>query len=516
MRSAARLCAPILLTCTILFAGCGGEDLHVREYQASEPYLELHAALDTCAMTGSAVTLARDFMQRYPDDVALQVLASSLRYDLTSDEQNAYYRDRAARESENPIAQYLAGRITYDPDSGMSYAQIILNEEPNNYWGHLLLGRSFSWKKNLTDQEFSQAESELRRAIALDNSLPYAVESLGYLYATHGDTSRADRVYEQLCRMEPAEFERLRLRLELKDGDSDNDLTLVNAFLDRNPRDLKALAYKADLLYNKKDLTEYRQTMRQAIDVKRDSVDAYDIACSFAAEDNSDSAFAWLARAVEWGYADVDISGDDPDLAKVREDPRWDNLMRQMAEQQRLQVTEMSKREIAEAQWQRANWATLGLKETAPDFTLRDLDNQPVRLSDLRGKVVILDFWATWCVWCHRASPLIEEFSAQMDPNRVAVYGVNVMENNVQKDALKAFQLQRGIHFPTLLGNPAVTNAYKVAGLPSIFVIAPDGKLAYRAYGYSPALGETLKAISIEYLNPGNEARPVVQQAPAS
>jgi thiol-disulfide isomerase/thioredoxin len=332
----------------------------------------------------------------------------------------------------------------------------------------------------------------------------------------HGDTSRADRVYEQLCRMEPAEFERLRLRLELKDSDGDNDLALVNGFLERNPRDLKALAYKADLLYNQRDLPDYRQTMRQALEVKRDSVAAYDIACSFASEDQPDSAFAWLATAVEWGYADVDNSGDDPDLAKVREDPRWDNLMRQMAEQQRLQITELSRREVAEAQWQRANWAALGLNETAPDFTLHDLDNNPVKLSDLRGKVVVLDFWATWCYWCHRASPLIEEFSAQMDPNRVAVYGVNVMEREVDKEALRAFQMQRGIHFPTLLGNPAVTDAYKVAGLPSIFLIGPDGKLAYRAYGYSPALGETLKAISTEYLNPGNEARPIVQQAPAS
>lgn len=493
------LCA-LAVVSMISLLGCGGDDLYVREHQPSEAFTELRSALDTCLMTGSAVILARDFMEKYPDDVAVQILASSLRYDMTGAEQAAYYRARAERESDNPVAQYLAGRITYLPDEGQRYANVILGNEPNNYWGHLLLGRSLSWKQDLTDQEFSQAEAELRQAIALNNSFPYAVESLGYLYAQHGDTARADHVYEKLCSMEPAEFERVRLRLNLTRGDDDHDLRLINNFIERNPKNLPAHAYKADLLYQKQNWTEYRKAIRHAFTVKQDSVLAYNMACSFAVANTPDSAFAWLRKAMQWGYSDVYIAGDDPDLESIREDPRWDGILREMAEKRRRQVAETSKREVAEAKWQRAHWSELGLTETAPDFTLPDLENKMVRLSDLRGKIVILDFWATWCYWCHRASPLIEEFSSQAPSDRVAVYGVNVMERDVHPEALQAFLMQRGVNFPTLIGNEQVTDAYKVVGLPSIFVIDPQGKLVYRAYGYSPALGETLKAITAEFI----------------
>ena len=174
----------------------------------------------------------------------------------------------------------------------------------------------------------------------------------------------------------------------------------------------------------------------------------------------------------------------------------------------------MSKREVAEAEQQRADWALLGMPEQAPDFKLVTLGGDSVQLSRLRGKVVVLDFWATWCYWCHRASPLVDDFNSTADTNRVVVYGVNVMERDPQPAALNAFQMQRGIHFPTLLGTEDVTNRYKVSGLPSIFVIDPQGKFAYRAYGYSPALGETLRALTAKLLH--TDETPHVVEGPAS
>jgi thiol-disulfide isomerase/thioredoxin/Flp pilus assembly protein TadD len=483
----------------LLAVSCGKQEIRVGTYQASPAYTELRAALDSCTITGSAIKLARIFMDKYPDDVALQVLASSLRYDLTASEQEAYYRARAEKDPGNVVAQYLAGRVTSDAEQGAKFANAILSRKPDSYWGHLLLGRALTSKEDLSDADFAQAEKELKHAIALDNTQPYAVESLGYLYTQHGDSIRADKIYARLCEMDPSQFEHLRLRLELTPDNDDRNLALVNQFLKKNPRDMGALAQKADIAYRMHDWNEYRETLRQALDVKRDSVYAYDIACSFAMEKQPDSSFAWLARAVEWGYGDVDDACDDPDLENVRDDPRWDDLKKQMADQHTLQIAGMSRREVAEAAQQRADWAALGLPETAPDFKIASLSGDSVSLASLRGKVVVLDFWATWCYWCHRASPLIDDFNATVDTNRVIVYGVNVMEHDVTPAVLNAFQMQRGIHFPTLLGNEDLTNRYKVVGLPSVFVIDPRGKFAYRAYGYSPALGETLKAIAAEY-----------------
>ncbi len=510
-----RVAAFLALACLLVVA-CRRDELQVREYHPSAAYTELRAALDTCVATSSAIRLARTFMERYPDDVALQVLATSLRYDLTTAEQETYYRSRAEKQPANAVAQYLAARVTYNPDQAQHYAEAILSKESDNYWGHLLLGRSYSWRENLSDDEFAQGEQELKRALELNNSQPYAVESLGYLYLQRGDTTRADKAYAKLMEMDPGEYGHLRLRLELTPENDDRNLSLVNSFLKRNPRDLGALAQKADIKYRQSKWDDYRETLRDATAVKRDSVYAYDIACSFATEKQLDSAFAWLTTAVNWGYGDAEDACDDPELGNVRDDPRWDGLKSRMAEQHALQIAGMSKREVAEAAQQRADWAALGLPEQAPDFKLASLSGDSVRLSALRGKVVVLNFWATWCYWCHRASPLIDGFNSTADTNRVVVYGVNVMERESNPAALSAFQMQRGIHFPTLLGTEDVTNRYKVIGLPSIFVIDPQGKFAYRAYGYSPALGETLKAIALELTAPGGEPEAVKLEEPRS
>ncbi len=506
----------IFLTLIVLFfAGCSKDDVRVGEYKPSAAFTELRAAMDTCTMTSSAVRLARTFMEKYPDDVSVQVLASSIRYDMTGAEQEAYYRKHAERQPENAIAQFLAGRITYSPEEGQRYAKIILDNQPDSYWGHLLLGRSLTWKDSLTDEEFERAAGELKRAISIDNSLPYAVESLGVLYMQRGDTTRADKLYAKLASLEPAEFSHVMQRAELWPYNIDRVLNLIDDFLREQPKNLRALAQKADLLYQRQEWKEYRETILRALAVEPDSVLAYNVACSFAVEDQPDSALAWLTRAVELGYGDVENASDDPDLVSVRQDPRWDELKARMAEQRRLQIADISKRELAEAHMQRADWAAFGLPETAPDFTLTGLDGVPVKLSELRGKLVVLDFWATWCYWCHKASPLVEEFYAKSDSNLVAVFGVNVMEREVNAEALQAFQLQRGVHFPTLAGTQELTEQYKVIGLPSIFVIDPKGKFAYRAFGYSPALEETLTAIAAEYFTTG-EPRPLVQQAPES
>ena len=494
--------------------GCHKGDFRVSDYQPSPAHAELRAALDTCVLTGSAINLAREFMEEYPDDVAVQVLALSLRYDLSNAEQIAYYRERATRHPENEIAQYLAGRVTYSPSDGRIYAEDMLSKNPDSYWGHLLLGRSFTWKEDLTDGEFAQAERALKRAIALDNSLPFAIESLGYLYALRNDTTRADQTYAKLSAMDPKPFEHVRLRLQLWPDDAERNKRLLDNYLKKNPDNFTAIATKAALHYDRREWKELRKTLTQGIAVKRDSVFAYDMACSYGAEQQLDSALVWLTHAIEWGYGDVDNANDDPDLETVRNDPRWDELKSRMAEQRTLQIAEMSKREVAEARIQRANWAALGLPDAAPDFTLFSLDSTTIKLAGLRGKVVVLDFWATWCYWCHKSSPLIDEFFATADTHRVAVYGVNVMERFADARALQAFLMQRGVHFPTVLGNDDLVSRYKVVGLPSIFVIDPQGKLAYRAFGYSPALGETLKAISAELLK--TNERPAVMEGPAS
>ena len=97
-------------------------------------------------------------------------------------------------------------------------------------------------------------------------------------------------------------------------------------------------------------------------------------------------------------------------------------------------------------------------RKKAPDFELKDANGQTVHLSDYRGKVVLLDFWATWCGPCKVEIPWFEEFERQNKDKGFAVIGVAMDDNGW--DAVKPFAKERGINYRLVLGNDQVADLY--------------------------------------------------------
>lgn len=109
----------------------------------------------------------------------------------------------------------------------------------------------------------------------------------------------------------------------------------------------------------------------------------------------------------------------------------------------------------------------------APDFTLRDVTGKTVRLSDYRGKPVIVNFWATWCPPCRSEMPTIN--SVALDNRGVVVLAVDVQEGPVP---VREYAKQLGFFFQPLLDTHGkVTEEYHVISLPSSFFIGPDGTI---------------------------------------
>ncbi len=117
----------------------------------------------------------------------------------------------------------------------------------------------------------------------------------------------------------------------------------------------------------------------------------------------------------------------------------------------------------------------------APDFSLATLDGQPVRLNDLRGRPVLINFWATWCPACRSELPALQA-AYQRYGERVAFLGIAVKE---PEETVAAFAQQSGLTFPILLdGDGAVsTRVYQVRGIPTSLFIAPDGVVSARHVG---------------------------------
>ena len=120
-------------------------------------------------------------------------------------------------------------------------------------------------------------------------------------------------------------------------------------------------------------------------------------------------------------------------------------------------------------------------KAPAPQFVLSDLDGGIHRLSDYRGKVVIINFWATWCPPCREEMPSMQRAWEQLRGEGIGMLAINVGED---EDAVFQFTANYPVEFPLLLDqDSSVTAAWPVRGLPTTFVVDPGGRLVYRAIG---------------------------------
>ena len=131
------------------------------------------------------------------------------------------------------------------------------------------------------------------------------------------------------------------------------------------------------------------------------------------------------------------------------------------------------------------------IKGPAPDFTLKSRNGENIKLSELRGEVVMLNFWASWCAPCRKEMPLLESLY-----KKYSDLGFTLLAVNVEEDSSKADDLLKDIlvTFPVLYDNTnKVTKLYKVVAMPSTVIIDRDGNMRYLHRGYLPGYEEEYK-----------------------
>lgn len=130
-----------------------------------------------------------------------------------------------------------------------------------------------------------------------------------------------------------------------------------------------------------------------------------------------------------------------------------------------------------------ATGATAGTAQ-APDFTLKSDDGANLKLSELRGEVVLINFWASWCGPCRQEMPLLSELHDKYKEMGFTVLGVNVEEDSSQ--ARKLLQ-DMPVSFPVLFDNDStVSRQYEVVAMPSTVLVDRDGNMRYLHKGYKP------------------------------
>jgi peroxiredoxin len=126
--------------------------------------------------------------------------------------------------------------------------------------------------------------------------------------------------------------------------------------------------------------------------------------------------------------------------------------------------------------------------QAAPDFVLRSATGENLRLSEYRGDVVLINFWATWCGPCRQEMPLLNDLYG-----RYQRVGFNLLGVNIDEDSRRAMQMvqELGVNFPVLFDeNKEVSKLYEVEAMPVTILVDREGVVRHVHHGYKPGYEE--------------------------
>jgi thiol-disulfide isomerase/thioredoxin len=201
----------------------------------------------------------------------------------------------------------------------------------------------------------------------------------------------------------------------------------------------------------------------------------YDEACTLALEGQPEKALDRLAEAIDAGLEDPDMVKADDDLASLRKLPRYAELIRKLEQGDRERATRNAKALLA---------------ENTPfpfRFELPDVDGKRVTLDDLKGDVILVDFWGTWCPPCRKEIPVYKQLLAKYRERGLTIVGINYerVPDAYVRPTVRQFVAEQGVPFLCLIGDDTTRDQIPdFVGYPTTLFLDRARKVRARVAGY--------------------------------
>jgi thiol-disulfide isomerase/thioredoxin len=482
-----------LLTLTLLVSLAGGVAL-------AEPYdrAAFEARLEALTDDAKTAELCREFMEK-ATDIDVVRSAQDTWNQVDPETALAFARRMAADHPASARFAYLLGRLVEDKVEAVRLGRRAVELDAAWPYGHRLVLAQYT--SDLLRAATSTPESQklqsmwpedaplVDRLLELEPDQAYAWEFAMHARIYAHDFAGALQAVRRGKELGAAWADGTALALAYAGlGRYDDALAAAQDEADRRIREWKWPAdYRAQMVtsYYVDALREagaYRtaiQFLLPADSAVEDPSTLYDAACLWSLAGEAASALHCLGLAIDHGWDRIRHTEEDPDLAPLHDAEGWQPLL--AACRKKWDDGREARRQAA---------LSKRIDTAAPDWSLPDAEGKFVRLADLRGKVVVLDFWATWCGPCQISMPMIDEFVRSHAAPDVVVFSVDVWERGRARPL--AYMQKHGYAMKLLFGNDELTAAYGVEGIPHLCVIDRNGRIRFAESGVSDELLENL------------------------
>ena len=419
---------------------------------------------------------------------------------LDSEGSLAWFKQQM-EENPNAGTVYLYGRLVEEPSEQIKYARRAVSMDPEFTYGYRLLvvpymNNLFNGKEG-TDQYETLArmfdrDYDLLRQAADNSDNP---ELWGFLY--QAQTYKQD--YEAL-------LQTLEMGEELQadwvspqrwavahagTGDYEKAREVISNFADAQVEAGKYIPSEREMvfLYYYTSALEQTDSYAEAIrflssyDNEELRADArVDLAATYMKTGEQEKALKALRQAVKYGYDTPSSLNRYDEFDPLKGSDEWVSIISDIKQNRVESEPERRREALAEK-----------MDLDAPELTMIDTSGVEVSLADLQDKVVVIDFWATWCGPCRMAMPEIDEFTRKFADRNVEVISLNVWEDAAEKANQFMIENDYSMTLMWAVGDAEPTDLFEVRGIPTLVVIGPDGKIRFKEVGYEEGLSEKLE-----------------------
>lgn len=434
-----------------------------------------------------------DFYKNSEDIDVLRTATSNM-LQLDRDKTVSLLKEKAEKNPEDKVSLYLYARMTDDKEEIVSLSRKIIELDPEWEYGYRIL--TVNYMQNMFFREGETAE-KLRSLFPEDEKY----------FEKFKDFKTSDEIqslvyYKYLLYKKNPQLKDFALAAyENKEKWATEDV-LGEAYTFTGDYDKAAEHFYNSLKNNYSDMTEKELTNNSALSVffklqqfeKFDEAHEYIMTMSgeleekdryaysgmlYADQEETKKALSNIKKAAAMGFDEYFAFDRDPVYDEIKKDKEWPEIERVMKANYDANSGERKDAALASK-----------FSKQAPATTFTDTDMNELTLESLKGNIVILDFWATWCGPCRMAMPVLSKF-AEKNIEGVKIFSVNVWEQD--PEAAKEFFEKNEYKMTLVYGEKDSSDKFGFNGIPYICVIDKEGNIRYQENGYSPELGEKLE-----------------------